>query len=54
LEKHKSYAGHLFEAILAPNAMSAEFTNVEWATFPAGELEELNVERLRLRRRVQK
>jgi hypothetical protein len=51
LEKGKSYAGHLFDAILAPNATSAEFTKADWAIFTADELEELTCDRLRLRRR---
>ncbi|MGB7602363.1 MAG: hypothetical protein WBM24_18810 [Candidatus Sulfotelmatobacter sp.] len=51
LEKGKSYAGHLFDAILTPNATSAEFSKVEWATFVADELEELHIDRLRLSRR---
>jgi hypothetical protein len=54
LEKGKSYAGHLFDATLAPTGASAEFSKVDWAIFSADELEELNVERLRLRRRRQR
>jgi len=54
LEKGKSYAGHLFDAILVPGATAAEFSKVEWATFAAEELEELNFDRLQLRRRGQK